>query len=219
MTTTLGQPLTTTPTSTFMVASTASPLTILLHDRLKATEDFFPFQDLAKLKGMSKADLTFRNLINDGIDGGPEIDLYESGCKLNNGMADCNIACRDPVLFYGSLDTFYNCAALSSISHYARDLGYYRLTPEAERNASSIMGPGSLAAFEGRPVLQSFVSCALDSCNNDHLSLGCNDTVKSLTKDTPTQDIFDAMDDFCPSLSAEINPDIFGPGVSSLTFT
>lgn len=196
--------------------TTPLPLTILLHRKLDSTEDFFPFHDLAKLKNQNN--VTFSSLIQEGIQGTPQIKLYQSGCRISDDVSDCNTACHDPTLFYGSLDTFYNCVALSSIAYWTEQ-GKYDIEPEAERNASSIMGSGSLAAFNGRPVLQSFVSCAQDSCANDHLSRNCDESVQRLTRDTPSEEIFNAIDDFCPSLSAEINPDIFGPGVSSTTPT
>lgn len=198
--------LTPTPTPT----PTPLPLTILLQPKLDSTEDFFPFHDLVKLK--SQTNVAFSNLIQEGIQGQPEVNLYQSGCRISDDTSDCTTACHDATLFYGSLDTFYNCAALSSIAYWAEQ-GRYNIEPQAERNASSIMGSGSLVTFNGRPVLQSFVSCAQDSCANDHLSRNCNESVQRLTRDTPSEEIFNTIDDFCPSLSAEINPDIFGPGV------
>lgn len=93
----------------------------------------------------------------------------------------------------------------------------YYISEEAEKNASSIMGAGSLATFEDRFVLESFVGCAREACGGDGLNVPCDGVIESLHVKTSTaKEILDALDTFCPSIQAEINPDIFGPGVSSI---
>jgi hypothetical protein len=77
------------------------------------------------------------------------------------------------------------------------------------------MGSGTLADFDGRPVLKSLIACAQDSCENDSLSKPCNRTIDRLSyENSSPEEIFEALDEFCPELPAEVNPDIFGPGVS-----
>ena len=197
-------------------AASPSPLTILVHSGFDGTSDFFPFHDLAKVGGYTKDDFTFKDLIQDGIDGGPQVDLFLSGCHVD-GQPDCPAACNDTSLYFGSLETFYNCAALASIAYWTRDDdGTYRVGEEAERNASVLMGGRSLAEFEGRPVVESFAVCAVESCAKDQLSVPCDASITSLSRSSSTEAIFAAMDNFCPELRAEINPDIFGPGVSHL---
>ncbi|TQV92220.1 hypothetical protein IF1G_09292 [Cordyceps javanica] len=193
-----------------------SPLTVLVHAGFDGTSDFFPFHDLAKVGGYTKDDFTFRDLIQDGIDGGPQVDLYLSGCRVGGGgVPDCPAACNDTALYFGSFETFYNCVALASIAYWTRDVGAYYAGAEAERNASALMGPagGTLAAFQARPVLESFAACAVDSCVQDQLSVPCDPSVTALSRNSSSGAIFAAMDNFCPELRAEINPDIFGPGV------
>ncbi|OAA71627.1 hypothetical protein ISF_02178 [Cordyceps fumosorosea ARSEF 2679] len=192
-----------------------SPLTVLVHSSFEGTSDFFPFHDLAKVGGYTKDDFTFRDLIQDGIDGGPQVDLYLSGCQVRKGGApDCPTACNDTTLHFGSFETFYNCAALAAIAHWTGDIGTYYLGVEAERNASVLMGSGgTLAGFRARPVLESFAACAVESCTQDQLSAPCDASVMDLSRNSSSRDIFAAMDKFCPELRAEINPDIFGPGV------
>lgn len=217
MATTVAPPFSHTPLLTSIVAKTTTtptPLTILVHSVVEGTSDFFPFHDLAKVGGYTKDDVTFQTLIQEGIDGGDEIGLYLSGC-LVNGVPDCPAACNDTTLYFGSFETFYNCAALASIVYWTQDVGAYYVDAEAERNASALMGGSSLASFHGRSVVESFASCALESCAQDQLSVPCNRSVTSLSRNSSTTDIFAAMEQFCPELHAEINPDIFGPGVSS----
>ncbi|KAM3502790.1 hypothetical protein MY10362_004605 [Beauveria mimosiformis] len=208
---------TTTAVSSFSVVSpTPSPLTILVRPGFDGTSDFFPFHDLAKVGGYTKDDLTFRDLIQDGIDGGPQVDLYLSGCRIGRGRGaplDCPTACNDTALYFGSFETFYNCAALAAIAYWTREVGTYYVDAEAERNASALMGNSSLASFQGRPVVESFAACAIESCVEDQLSEPCDASITSLSRNSSTNDIFAAMDIFCPELRAEINPDIFGPGV------
>lgn len=192
------------------------PLTILVHAGFDGTSDFFPFHDLAKVGGYTKDDFTFRDLIQDGIDGGPQVDLFLSGCGggRGGGAPDCPAACNDTALYFGSLETFYNCAALASIAHWTRGVGKYHVGADAERNASAVMGGRPLAEFQGRPVMEAFVSCAVESCAQDQLSVPCDASITSLSRNSSAAAIFAAMDRFCPELRAEINPDIFGPGVS-----
>ncbi|KAM3542720.1 hypothetical protein ARSEF1564_004380 [Beauveria bassiana] len=207
---------TTAVSSVSVVSPTPSPLTVLVRPGFDGTSDFFPFHDLAKVGGYTKDDLTFRDLIQDGIDGGPQVDLYLSGCRIGRGRGaplDCPTACNDTALFFGSFETFYNCAALASIAYWTREVGTYYVDADAERNASALMGNGSLASFQGRPVVESFAACAVESCIEDQLSEPCDASITSLSRNSSTDDIFAAMDIFCPELRAEINPDIFGPGV------
>lgn len=200
------------PTTT-IAASTASalPLSISLRSGIDGASDFSPFRDLQSLTGGNA--FTFRDLIRDGVDGDQNVLLFRSGCSVD-GKHDCTRACKDASLIYSSLETFYNCAALSAIAYWNFQEYNLTISDEAERNASSIMGEGSLADFDSRPVLNSFISCSKEACDDDGLSEPCNSSVTSLSegKSTPKQ-IFFAMEQFCPELSADINPDIFGPGV------
>lgn len=132
-----------------------------------------------------------------------------------DGEPDCTQACSDTETFFGSLETFYNCAALSSISYWTQTSVKYFISDEAERNASAIMGSGSLDDFDRGTTLDLFVSCAREACNEDGLSVPCGDSVRNIFTGDPSEgDIFDAIGNFCPSINAEIDPDIFGPGVS-----
>lgn len=207
-------------TSPPLPSESLQPLTVILDTDSKAAADFFPFRDLASLNTGSSSsdsdsdDFSFRQLIEASVDGGQEILLFSSGCRLPGGETDCTRACNDTTTMFGSLETFYNCAALASISYWSRDDMAYFISDEAERNASSIMGNGTLARFEDRPVMQMFVGCALDSCRNDGLAEPCDETITSLSQDTGTREVLNAIENFCPAIQAEVNPDIFGPGVS-----
>lgn len=195
------------------------PLTVILESDPGASSDFFPFNDVANLNPASSGqhdDLSFRQLIEDGIEGGQEIILFDTGCRLPEGVTDCTRACNSTNSFFGDLETFYNCAALASISYWTRAETVYYISEEAEKNASSIMGDGTLAAFEDRPVLEMFVDCAQDACRNDGLAVPCDEVITSLSNSSSARDILDAIDNFCPSIEAEINPDIFGPGVRTI---
>ena len=198
--------------SSSLPSASPTPLTIILHSRIDGTSDFYPFDDIAALDGGSDGGFTFKELFETGIDGGQEIILFESGCQVD-GVADCTRACNDTEIFFGSLETFYNCAALASIAYWTQEAKSYYVSEETEFNASSIMGSGTVAEFDGKPVLKSFIACAKDSCDNDGLSAPCDHSIDALSNETSTVDIFNAMDTFCPDLTAEINPDIFGPGV------
>lgn len=205
----------TTFASALSVASAeATPLIIILRPHIDGTSDFYPFEDMATLDRDSDIDFTFKQLFETGIDGDQEIVLFESGCKID-GVSDCTQACNDTEIFFGSLDTFYNCVALASITYFTQDARPFYVGEEAELNASSIMGSGTVADFNGKSVLGSFISCAKESCDNDGLGQPCNRTIFDLSTETSTaEEIFAALDSFCPDLAAEINPDIFGPGVS-----
>jgi hypothetical protein len=199
-------------------STTASdtPLTVLVRRSIDGTSDFFPFLDIAGLgSGSDDVDsgLTFKELFATNLDGGQEIILFSSGCLID-GVADCTRACNSSNLFFSSLETFYNCAALAAAAHWTQESGPYYVSEETERNASAVMGSGSLADFDGRPVLKSLIACAQDACENDGLSKPCNRSIDRLSygESTP-EDIFEALDEFCPELPAEVNPDIFGPGV------
>ncbi|KAF6523619.1 hypothetical protein HZS61_012118 [Fusarium oxysporum f. sp. conglutinans] len=210
--------LTSTTLASSVPSSTASstPLTILIRDSIEGTSDFFPFRDIAGLgSGSDDVDsgLTFKELFATSLDGNQEITLFSSGCQVD-GRTDCTRACNNSSLFFSSLETFYNCAALAAAAHWTQDAKSYYVSQETERNASAIMGSGTLSEFDGRPVLRSLIACAQDSCDNDGLSKPCNRTIDRLSYDTSTpEEIFEALDEFCPELPAEVNPDIFGPGV------
>lgn len=192
------------------------PLTIQLRSNIQGTSDFYPFDDIVALDQGSDRDFSFKELFATGIDGDQEIVLFASGCEVN-GVADCTRACNNTETFFGSLETFYNCVALASVAYWTQDAKTLYVSNETEFNASSIMGSGTLAEFDGRQVLKSFISCAKDSCDHDGLSEPCNKSIDALSIETSTaKEIFDAMDHFCPDLAAEINPDIFGPGVRHL---
>ncbi|KAK7422724.1 hypothetical protein QQX98_001512 [Neonectria punicea] len=190
----------------------ATPIRVLLRDSIDGTNDFFPFNDIATLNAGSDSSVTFKELFTTSIEGGQEIVLFRSGCEVH-GNPDCTVACNASESFFGSLETFYNCAALASIAYWTQDARFYYVGDEAERNASAIMGAGSLADFDSAPVLESLVTCAQDACEHDGLSKSCDHSIDDLSRDSSAQDIFNALEDFCPDLTAEINPDIFGPGV------
>ncbi|KAJ4262485.1 hypothetical protein NW757_000743 [Fusarium falciforme] len=206
-----------TASSTSTPTPTPTPLTILLRSSIDGTSDFFPFLDIAGLgSGSDSVDsgLTFKELFETNLDGGQEIILFSSGCQVEDGTSDCTRACNNSDLFFSSLETFYNCAALAAVNYWSQDVKSYYISDETERNASSIMGAGTLAEFDGKPVLKSLITCAQDACENDGLSKPCSHSIDALSYgESNAQEIFDAMDDFCPELAAEINPDIFGPGV------
>jgi hypothetical protein len=227
MTTSLISVSTTSVTASFDTTTAAStptgtptPLTILLRKGIDDISDFFPFDDLASLSPKTVGDTTeqqdafsFRGLIEGGINGGQEVQLLQSGCLID-GVADCPRACNDTATFFGSLETFYNCAALASISYWTQESMVYYISEEAERNASTVMGSGTLEEFDDRPVLESFVACAQEACREDGLSVSCDSSIERLNRTSSTpEEIFDAMGTFCPSIEAEIDPDIFGPGV------
>lgn len=196
--------------------ASSTPLTILIRNSIEGTSDFFPFVDIAGLGSGSddvNSGLTFKELFATSLDGNQEITLFSSGCQVD-GRTDCTRACNNSSLFFSSLETFYNCAALAAAAHWTQDAKSYYVSQETERNASAIMGSGTLSEFDGRPVLRSLIACAQDSCDNDGLSKPCNRTIDRLSYDTSTpEEIFEALDEFCPELPAEVNPDIFGPGV------
>lgn len=208
-------------TSPSLASGSPQPLIVMIDTDAKVTSDFFPFRDIVHLNNdyspasnTNADDLSFRQLIEDGVDGGQEILLLSSGCKLPSGETDCTRACNDTTTFFGSLETFYNCAALASIAYWTRDDMVYYISDEAERNASSLMGDGTLAQFDDRSVIDLFVGCALEACRNDGLAEPCSETITSLSLGTGTKQVLDAIENFCPSINAEVNPDIFGPGVS-----
>ncbi|KAH7156885.1 hypothetical protein EDB81DRAFT_403422 [Dactylonectria macrodidyma] len=192
--------------------ASATPIHVLLRDRIDGSTDFFPFNDIATLNSEADSTVTFRELFTTSIEGGQEVVLFHSGCDVD-GVADCTFACNSSRHFFSSLETFYNCAALASIAYWTKDAGFYFVGDEAERNASSIMGSGTLAEFDSVPVLESLVTCAQDACEHDGLSKSCDSSIGRLSLNSSAEQIFDALDTFCPDLAAEINPDIFGPGV------
>ena len=178
MTTSLTSTSTTSVTASFVTTTTSTatgtptPLKILLRNGIDDISDFFPFDDLASLRPKTVGDTTeqqdafsFRGLIEGGINGGQEVQLLQSGCVID-GVADCPRACNDTATFFGSLETFYNCAALASISYWTNGSTVYYISDEAERNASTVMGSGTLEEFDDRPVLESFVACAQEACRN-----------------------------------------------------
>jgi hypothetical protein len=189
------------------------PIRVLTHPSADGFSVFFPFHDLAALDTGGQSDVfSFKQLIKNGTEGQDVLVLFTEGCQVE-GKTDCSKACTSDTTFFSSLETFYNCIALSSLSYWTRETNRYYISEEAERNASGIMGSSSLASFDGRPVLSSFVTCAQEACGADGLNKPCDDSIKRLTHDANATTIFRAMDDFCPDLQAEINPDIFGPGV------
>ncbi|UNI17467.1 hypothetical protein JDV02_003808 [Purpureocillium takamizusanense] len=202
---------------------------------------FYPFHDLELLASGEDTTLSKARLIQTGLDGDQNVLLFPTGCQVDvddpgNDAVDCTRACRNASSLFSSLDTFYNCAALASVAYWSRSgngssssgssssaggggngdhhRARFYIPAQAERNASVLMGPGgSLAAFDERPVLSAFVTCAQAACGEDGIRTPCNDSIKALTQQSPPGDVFDAINTFCPDIAAEINPDIFGPGV------
>ncbi|KAJ6440995.1 hypothetical protein O9K51_06788 [Purpureocillium lavendulum] len=213
-------------------ASTPPALTVsFLPPEVGAASRFYPFHDLELLASGRDSTLSKARLVQTGVDGDQNVLLFPTGCEVDGPLiidggggdglvtqeqrTDCTRACRNATSLFSSLDTFYNCAALASVAHWSRgrDRRFY-ISEQAERNASALMGPGgSLAAFDERPVLSAFVACAQAACGEDGIRTPCNDSVKALTPQSRPADVFDAIDTFCPDIAAEINPDIFGPGV------
>lgn len=195
-------------------SATSLPLTVVLEPNIGKSLDFFPFRDLATIGNPDDDAFSFKNLIKSSIDGDQSVLLFGTGCDID-GAEDCTRACNRTDIFFGSLETFYNCIALASISHWTRDTQSYYITAATEKNASSIMGSGTLADFDYRPTLDSFITCAQASCGTDLLSVSCDPSIKALSIDHSSADqVFEAMDTFCPDIPANIDPDIFGPGVS-----
>lgn len=211
-------------TSSTLVAAAAAasseaalPITVITYPSPASLSVFFPFHDLVTLNKPQKDKFTFKELIHDGVEGLNTLTLFTEGCQVD-GESDCTRACKDDALLFSSLETFYNCIALSSIAYWTQDTGRYYISDEAERNASTVMKSGSLRSFDGKPVLSSFVACAQDACGSDGLDKPCDDSIKQLGSQSNATAVFEAMDLFCPDIAAEINPDIFGPGVSEHSF-
>ncbi|GJN71498.1 hypothetical protein PLICBS_005564 [Purpureocillium lilacinum] len=226
-------------TSTSSAAPPALTVSFLSPEVGGATR-FYPFHDLELLASGQDTTLSKAQLIATGLDGDQNVLLFPTGCQVDvddpASAIDCTRACRNASSLFSSLDTFYNCAALASIAYWSRDgsgngngngdsgggggqgdrhSARFYIPEQAERNASALMGPGgSLAAFDERPVLSAFVACAQAACGEDGIRTPCNDSVKALTQQSLPGDVFDALNTFCPDIAAEINPDIFGPGVS-----
>ncbi|KAI9155684.1 hypothetical protein HJFPF1_08273 [Paramyrothecium foliicola] len=198
------------PSAAGPTASTL-PLIISLRSSIDGASDFYPFRHLGRLT--SGDAYSFRNLIRDGLDGDQDVVLFRTGCGIDNGH-DCTRVCNDTALLFASPESFYNCAALAAISYGLGEGHIYTINDEAERNASVIMGSGSIADFDSRPVVNSFITCAKEACDEDGLAESCSSSITSLSvgQSSPRQ-VFDAMEQFCPELPADINPDIFGPGV------
>ncbi|POR36951.1 Uncharacterized protein TPAR_02849 [Tolypocladium paradoxum] len=209
-----------------MSLTSASPSPLPLSINLLSSGDFggssrfFPFHDLELVGAENEHYDIFSKqpLLEGGADGDADVWLFPDGCRLDadgdGATTDCTRACGDAALLFGSLETFYNCLALSSMAYWARDATRYYIPAEAERNASRLMGEGgSLATFDEKPVLASFVACAQAACGGDGIRKPCNDSVKALNHQSKPADVFEAMNTFCPEIAAEINPDIFGPGV------
>lgn len=232
-----------TPASAAVAASapasnSSRPLAVrLLPPELSGTTGFFPFDDLEMLGDRGADAASFRNfLVLPSAGDDAHVDLFPTGCRLrqsgngDDGAADCPRACRRAATLFGSLETFYNCVALSSVAYWTRappppppssrpsppppPSRRYHVPDEAARNASLVMAGTLLAAFDERPVLASFVACAQAVCaDGDGIRKPCSDAVKALTPRSSPPDVFDAMASFCPSIPVEVNPDIFGPGV------
>lgn len=154
----------------------------------------------------------FESLIQNAIHGRNGLYWLIDGCRVD-GRSDCPRICEDRGLLFGSPENFYNCVALASLSYWTQHTRRFYIPREMDGAMSTIMGSTSLASFDRRSVLQSFVTCAQDACGADGLHKPCDDSVRKLSLDASDRAIFEAMDKFCLDLEAEINPDIFGPGV------
>lgn len=209
----------TTTTTTPVPFASQTPLVVMLRHGLAEAGDFFPFDDVASLDSSNGDRFSFKDLIEDGVEDDSDVTLFSNGCKLPSGEYDCTIACNKTSLFFSGLETFYNCAALASITYRARQGSNFYISDEAERNVSAIMGDGTIRSFERRPVLENFITCAQSSCSSDALGEPCDKSISRLHHQESTdQEIIAAIDVFCPDMAAEIDPDIFGPGVSAGVF-
>ncbi|KAF4126101.1 hypothetical protein GMORB2_1347 [Geosmithia morbida] len=206
------------------VSSSPPPLSVIIRRRMGGTiGDFFAFDDLPTIlhwrdSGTFGDDVvSFGALIEDGVDGGQQVSLIETGCMVDGDTAaDCPRACSDASTMFGDVETFYNCAVLAAIVHWTGEVGRYTVTDEAERNASVVMGGGGvdLADFDQRTVLESIVACEQDACANDELGSPCDASVTGSAVNASNPElVFDSLSGFCPALEAKINDDIFGPGV------
>ncbi|KAF4585924.1 hypothetical protein GQ602_005229 [Ophiocordyceps camponoti-floridani] len=206
---------TTTTTTTTAAALSPSPLTvqILANQNLGGVTGFFPFNDLDALSSIDNQGLFQKLPIIPTIDGQLHINLFPDGCRLDDGQADCQKACQAPSSIFGSLDTFYNCAALSSLAYWTQSFHQFYVPDEADFNATALMAGVALTDFDPKHTLASFVTCAAAACAGDGLHRPCSDSVTALTARSPPLVILEAMSSFCPQLPVEINPDIFGPGV------
>ena len=94
-------------------------LSTLVESKIGGTLDFFPFRDLATIGDPNDDAFSFKDLIQASIDGDQSVLLFSTGCEID-GVEDCTRACNQTETFFGSLETFYNCIALASISHTRR---------------------------------------------------------------------------------------------------
>ncbi|PHH77962.1 hypothetical protein CDD80_7533 [Ophiocordyceps camponoti-rufipedis] len=202
-------------TTTTAAALMPSPLTIqiLANQHLGGVTGFFPFNDLDAISSIDNQGLFQKLPIIPSIDGQLHINLFPDGCRLDDGKADCQKACQIPRFIFGSLDTFYNCAALSSLVYWTRSFHTFYIPDEADVNASALMAGVALSDFDAKPTLASFVTCAEAACAGDGLHRPCSNAVTALSPKSPPLVVLEAMSSFCPQLPVEINPDIFGPGV------
>ncbi|PHH85853.1 hypothetical protein CDD83_11091 [Cordyceps sp. RAO-2017] len=213
------------------------PLSVNLFPReLGGVADFFPFHDLELIRSDDDEGFFFHRYpivpaAAGSADGPPRIWLFPAGCRLGDGgpgtattnggggsfastaAPDCPRACRKAETLFASPETFYNCAALSSIAYWTREAGAYSLPDEARRNASLVLAGRDLADFDDRAVLSSFVACAQAACGGDAIRKPCDASVKALSPHSSPPDVLRAIGAFCPQLEVEVNPDIFGPGV------
>ncbi|PFH57638.1 hypothetical protein XA68_14763 [Ophiocordyceps unilateralis] len=201
-------------------ATTALSIELLAEDKMGGVTGFFPFNDMEDISSIESQGLFQKLPIVPDQQGRLRISLFPAGCRLHHhhhhgrrGEADCQKACADARLIFGSVDNFYNCAALASLAYWTRSQNRYHVPLEAERNVSVLMAGLPLAHFDAMPTLASFISCAEAACGGDGLHKPCSAEVKALTPRSPPLVVLEAMGSFCPQLPVEINPDIFGPGV------
>ncbi|RDA85231.1 hypothetical protein CP532_3266 [Ophiocordyceps camponoti-leonardi (nom. inval.)] len=196
------------------------PLSIQLvpQNNVGGVTGFFPFNDLDAIASIQNRGLFQRLPITPAINGNLHISLFPAGCQIQakeGGKVEtnCHKACQDPASIFGSLETFYNCAALSAVAYWTRSVKVFYIPEEAEHNASQLMAGVPLAKFDAKPTLSRFVSCAEAACEEDNLHRPCSRSVLTLSPKSEPLVVLEAMSSFCPQLPVDINPDIFGPGV------
>ncbi|RDA92734.1 hypothetical protein CP533_1425 [Ophiocordyceps camponoti-saundersi (nom. inval.)] len=208
------------PAASMATVPHSMPLTITFvpQNNVGGVTGFFPFNDLDGIASIQNQGLFQKLPITPAINGNLHISLFPAGCRIqgNKGekvVTDCHRACQDPAIIFGSLETFYNCAALSAVAYWTRSVKVFYVPDEAEHNASSLMGGVPLADFDAKPTLSCFVACAEAACEDDNLHKPCSRSVMTLTPKSEPLVVLEAMSSFCPQLPVDINPDIFGPGV------
>ncbi|KAJ3543412.1 hypothetical protein NM208_g3593 [Fusarium decemcellulare] len=144
--------------------------------------------------------------------------MISTGCDTGDGIINCQVACNDSTMMFGSPETLWNCLTLATVAMMTTgDNAPDNISEKAEADVRAGFNTGPLNQFQGLATFRRYSKCALQSCSDSKFG-GCPTDLwefqcKTLNRGSLPRLARVMSEDYCLNADPGIDYDIAGPGI------